>query len=114
MGLIYAQVRATDGLNADRLGRTIRCKIERSHLRACLAEAFPVILILYDAQKDRAFWLYIQARFGGVKRFRAMRGTKTLTVRIPISQVLDPAAVRLFRAYRKRIQAQTEGVIHRD
>ena len=63
---------------------------------------------------DRAYWLYVQAVFTGVRRFREVRGSAELTVRIPANQILDSAAVRLFRTYRQRIQDQTEGVLHHE
>ena len=73
-----------------------------------------MILIVYDAAGDRAFWLYIQAAFTGLQRFRIVQGSETLTVRIPKEQVLDPEAIRLFRSFLQRIERQTKGVIHHE
>jgi len=114
VGLIYSQVKATDALRKVSNGRFVTCQIERAHLRGWLAETYPVILIVYDAPNDRAYWHYFRAAFTGAHRFREARGSAELTVRIPANQVLDPAAVRLFRTYRQRIQDQTAGVIHHE
>lgn len=114
VGLIYTQVKATDNLELVANGRFVSCRIERAHLRIWLLQAFPVILIMYDAIHDRAWWLYIQAAFTGVRRFREVRGSADLKVRIPITNVLNPDAVRRFRQFRERIQDQTQGVIHHE
>ena len=113
-GLITIQVKATDRLNLVSEGRAVSVRIERADLRAWLTDPLPVILIVYDARNDVAYWLYVQAAFTGAARFRAARGSETLTVRIPTTQILDPAAVEKFRAFRDRILAQNEGVIHCD
>ncbi len=72
-GLIYAQVKATDQLELVGNGRFVSCRIERAHLRGWLPETFPVILIVYDAIHDRAWWLYIQAAFTGTPLSRSAR-----------------------------------------
>jgi hypothetical protein len=65
-----------------------------------LNERQPVILIVYDAEQDKAYWLYMQ------DYFRRQRGTKragsatTVTVHVPADNVLDEAAVRLFARFR--------------
>jgi hypothetical protein len=112
--LVYIQVKSTDHLKFVRGNRFVTCRIERAHLRAWLLELMPVILIVYDAAGDRAFWLYIQAAFTGLQRFRIVQGSETLTVRIPKEQVLDPEAIRLFRSFLQRIERQTKGVIHHE
>jgi hypothetical protein len=111
-GLIVLQVKATDHLKTIRNGKFVTCRIDRSDLRAWLGDPMPVILILYDALSNRAYWLYVQAVFGGVRRFQSSRGSLQLTVRIPIDQVVDVAAIRRFREFRDRIKEQREGAIH--
>jgi hypothetical protein len=53
-----------------------------------------VILIVYDVSADTAWWLHVQAAFADRPRFHLFRAGKTVTVRLPIRQVFDPAAVR--------------------
>ncbi len=111
-GLVYFQIKATDRPRMVANGGFVACRIERAHLRAWLVQPFPVILIVYDAPKDRAYWTYIQESFGGVRRFRSATGSATLTVRLPVGQALNVSSIEEFRRYRARIAAQTEGVIH--
>ncbi len=111
-GKMFMQVKATDHLKTVSGGRFVACRIERAHLRAWLAEPMPVFLIVYDAPNDRCYWLYIQAAFPGPRRFRAASGSETLTIRIPAHQILDPSAVRRFRAFGQTIAAQYQGAFH--
>lgn len=113
-GFVVVQVKATDSLPTVRGERFVTCRIERAHLRAWLIDLFPVMLIVYDAASDRAYWLYVQAAFPGAKRFRAARGTKRLTLHLPVEQILDPKAVERFRGFLQDIREQHKGTSHHD
>jgi hypothetical protein len=71
------------------------------------ADLYPVILVVYDAGLDRAYWLAIQGHFSGMDRFARLRG-KTVTIPIPIENVLDASAMREF-ARRKMALFPSEG-----
>ncbi len=74
----------------------------------------PVILVVYDSRGDRAYWLHIQCVFGGIRRFQAMQGSVTLSVRIPIVQELNPKAVRRFGRLLSKVMSKFEGVLYGD
>ena len=74
------------------------------------AEPMPVILILFDASKRRAYWIYVQRYFASPSR-KPKQGAKTVRVRIPKSQVVSRSAVRKMRAYKQRILDQLKGAI---
>jgi len=57
------QVKATDHLKRLAGGQTISWRIESAHLHHWLNEPMPVILVVYDAQQDEAYWLYVQKYF---------------------------------------------------
>src|SRR5438105_586468 len=57
------------------------------HDYAWRRELMPVILILYDASEDTAYWLHVQPYFGGRPRARRQAGATT-TIQVPIHQVL--------------------------
>ena len=107
---ILLQVKATEHLKRTANGANVIFRIERVDLNRWLAETYPVILIVYDAQADLAYWLYVQAHFAS-QREPAGAGQK-VTVRIPAVNVLDEAAVRLFAAAKAAIQRQTREVRH--
>ncbi len=68
-GQIYVQLKATDSLRilADR--ETITFSVKCSDLELWLQEPMPCILIVYDAQMDIAYWLYLQAYFENLYHF---------------------------------------------
>ncbi|MCI0462255.1 MAG: DUF4365 domain-containing protein [Gemmataceae bacterium] len=68
-------------------------------------EPLPIILIFYDAQEDRAYWLYVQEYFRGQQWAERAGQASTVTVHVPARQVLDEAAIRLFARFRDACQA---------
>jgi hypothetical protein len=65
-----------------------------------LNEARPVILVMYDAARDQAFWLNVQEYFRGQRWAERAGATTTVTVRIPTANILDESAVRRFGRFR--------------
>jgi hypothetical protein len=74
----------------------------------------PVILIVYDARQDRAFWLYVQSYFQKWKGFDLFAAGRTVTVHVPRANIVDPKALRRFARFRDRILDQIRKVSHDD
>lgn len=72
----------------------------------------PVLLVIYDARADVAYWLYVQAQFEGRTGFNPKKLGKQVTVHVPRANVVDQAAMRQFAAYRDQVLTQTRGVAH--
>jgi hypothetical protein len=70
-----------------------------------MGELFPVIVVVYDAIRDRAHWLHIQEEFAGGKLFVAARSGDRLTAHVPLVQVLDRDAIGELR--RRKLRTQT-------
>ena len=99
-GRVLFQVKASDAVRRSADGRWIPLRLEWRDLLFWLNEVRPVILVLYAAQGDRAFWLNVQEYFRELPwQHRAGRST-TITVRIPTANVLNEAAIRLFARWR--------------
>jgi hypothetical protein len=114
-GEILLQLKATDRVQWVAKGKFLAFRLERTDLRSWLSEFQPVILVVYDAAAECAYWLYVQAYFEKLPGFNVKRAAKTVTVRLPVSNVLDPEAMRTFGHYRDRIREQLEGkVTHED
>jgi hypothetical protein len=60
-------------------------------------ERAPVILILFDASRRRAYWLHVQAFFLDRTGQRPKRGAKTVRVRVPAHQRVTGRAVSQWR-----------------
>src|SRR4051812_43211611 len=60
---VLFQLKATDRLKRTSDNTAIVFRLERADLDWWLVETFPVILVVYDAQADVAYWLYVQGHF---------------------------------------------------
>jgi len=111
-GEIRVQLKATDHLKVVSGGQYITWRVEREDLHGWLGELMPVVLIVYDAQADVAYWLYVQAYFASQPGFNLHKAPTRVTVRIPRANIVNQAAMRQFAVYRNAIRAQTKGVSH--
>src|SRR5438034_6400520 len=58
-GAVYFQVKATDSLPRSADKRSIAVRLAWRDLLFWLNDPFPVVLIIYDAMEDRAYWLHV-------------------------------------------------------
>lgn len=93
-GLVYFQVKATDDLPLLADGKTISWVISRRDLLLWLDEVFPVIMVVYDGEKDRAFWLHVQAYFAGRPAGELFLAGQTINVHLRMSDRLNSRSVR--------------------
>ena len=95
-GEVRFQIKATNSLRISRDGSQISQRIETRHLRYWYFEPYPVFVVVYDAARNRAYWLDIQAYVD--QHPKLMDSDKdTTTLRIPISNSLDLWAIDRFR-----------------
>ena len=93
-GEVRFQVKATDHLDIayDR----IRCRVETKDLHHWYWDQFPFVLIVYDAERYRAYWLDVQDYVERQPKLLAA-GKKTVTVNIPIQNSVNHCAVDRWR-----------------
>ncbi len=80
--------------------RAISVRLEWRALLFWVNERMPVVLVVYDAPQDQAYWLYVQEYFRRWRWARRAGPTTTATVHVPAGNVLNEAAVRLFARFR--------------
>jgi hypothetical protein len=97
---ILLQLKATDSLRRSADGAVIPVRLEWRDLLYWLNEPLPVLLIFYAAQEDRAYWLYVQEYFRSQPWTKRAGRATTVTVHVPVSNVLDEAAILLFGRFR--------------
>ena len=68
-----------------------------------MMEPFPVILVLFDATRRKAWWLYVQQYFQDDASRRPGRGTKTVRVRVPRRQAFTRKGVGRMRQHKQEI-----------
>ncbi len=93
-GYVFFQLKATDDLPLLADGKTISWPISRRDLLLWLDEACPVILVVYDGTRDRAFWLDIQAYFAGRPSAGLFLAGQTINVHFRLSDRLNRRALR--------------------
>ena len=113
-GRVLLQLKATDHLRVLADGQTVSVTVARADLEAWLREPLPVILVIYDAQADVAYWLYLQPYFEGQPGFALSRVGRTVTVRVPMTNRIDRISVRRFRRFRDGVLARFGGVIRHE
>src|SRR5437762_10424564 len=77
-GSILVQIKASDTLKRDRSASSFPFPIDRRDLVSWLAQPMPVILAVYDAAKDKAYWIYVQ-NFFKRRDFNVFTAGKTIT-----------------------------------
>jgi uncharacterized protein DUF4365 len=113
-GKILLQIKASDQLAVRPAKTTFAFRIERKDLVLWLAQPMPVILVVYEAPKDIAYWLYIQSYFSKRKDFNLFAAGKKITLHIPIKNVVHPTAMRRFAGFRDRVLKQLRGLIYEE
>ncbi|NEO21234.1 DUF4365 domain-containing protein [Moorena sp. SIO4A5] len=111
-GKIYVKLKATDFLSmlaADQ--ETIGFPLGRSDIEPWLKEPMPCILIVYDAQLDLAYWLYLQAYFENWENFDPWQMEETITVNLPKKNIVNQDAIKKFARYKNDVLRQLPGVI---
>jgi hypothetical protein len=97
-GLIYFQLKASDFLETQKGNFTY--DIDIKHYNLWKDESLPVILVLFDPSKRRAYWLHVQSYFKDHSR-RPKRGTKTVRIWIPLRNVVNQHSVARMRAMKQ-------------
>jgi hypothetical protein len=113
-GYVAFQLKATDSPRRVANGSAVAYALDTRDLLHWLNEPTPVILVLYDGRADRAYWIYVQAYFSRAGAVRPGRGRRSVTVHLPIENVVDPTAMRQFARYRAAVQRQLRGAIRHD
>jgi hypothetical protein len=111
-GEIRIQLKATDAPQLIRGGQFIAVRVDQRDFRHWLMEPMPVILAIYDAARDEAYWLYVQEHFESGRPGRFDRAGAKMTVHVSRANIVTPAALRRFAAFRDRILLQLEGLTH--
>jgi hypothetical protein len=109
-GKILVQMKASDHVKPAS-DATISCRVDRRDLVFWRVQPMPVILIVYDAAKNVAYWLYVQSHLRKSVQMNLF-ASKTITLRIPLSNVVDRDAMMKFARFRDRVLGRLEEVVH--
>jgi hypothetical protein len=108
-GAVHIQVKASDRLPGLAGSKAISWPVSRRDLKLWLAEPYPVILVVYDGQKDKAYWIHIQAYFADRRTPELFARGETIVVRIPLRNGLDPRAITEIARLKNDVHGQIRG-----
>jgi hypothetical protein len=97
-GLISLQLKAAENLHT--VGPDYVFDLDIRDYNLWRQEKFPVILILFDASRRRAYWLNFQRYFHSKPARRPKKGAKGVRVRVPARQVVNRRAIASWRAFK--------------
>jgi hypothetical protein len=92
-GVLWMQLKATDNLKTSRHGKSALVRVERRDVLSWMRELYPVILVVYDAARDMAYYLVTGDYFAGPEVFARLKGAR-VTVPIPTENVVTAKAMR--------------------
>jgi hypothetical protein len=101
-GEVKFQVRATYALPRLARRRAIPSRLDARDAIYWLNDAMPVILVIYDARADRAWWLCLQEAL----RDKQQKMKASLTVHIPLDQVVNETAIRHIASLREHVRKE--------
>jgi hypothetical protein len=109
---IYIQLKATDNIEQYQLKSGIfSLPIEKKDLELWLNQILPVILVLFDAQKKKAYWVYLQSYFE--QQSISVDAIQTDTFSVHLENIVDADAIRKWREYKNTLLSHLkEGVKH--
>jgi len=94
-GLVCLQLKAAETLR--RVGSNYVFDVDIRDYHLWKLERTPVILILFDASRRKAYWLFIQSYFREEPARQPKKGAKTVRVRVPRRQIVNGRAIAKMR-----------------
>jgi hypothetical protein len=94
-GLVYIQLKAAETLQTR--GSDYVFDLDIRDYNLWMLEEMPVILILFDASRRRAYWLPVQRYFSDRVARRPKKGAKTVRVRVSARQAVNRRAIAAMR-----------------
>ena len=101
-GHVEIQVKATEHPRYVDGGESLAIRIQAADIAYWQFQPMPVILVVYDATRDQAFWIHVQESLQTESTLKSDRDR--VTIRIPVAQLLTPEAMRYFQACRAQVE----------
>ena len=106
-GSVYFQFKARETLSENETGYVYDVDIRDYNL--WMRELMPVLLVLYDASRRRAYWLAVQRYFLADAARLPKKGAKTVRIRVPRRQTVNRRAIAKMRELKWEALNQQQG-----
>src|SRR5262249_15104063 len=104
---VSLQLKAAESLQADGADYVYDVDIRDHNL--WMLETMPVILILFDAPRRRAFWVSVQHYFREGPGEPPKKGARTVRIRVPARQVVNRRAIAKMRDLKWEARQRVRG-----
>lgn len=110
---IKIQVKAAKRLARKANGREFAIRLDQRDLHHWLGGVLPVILVIYDQSRDRAYWSYIQRYFESHPKLSLKSQARKRTIGVKQSDLLTVRAIHRFARWKNEIVREAnEAVKH--
>jgi hypothetical protein len=106
-GYVFLQLKATDRPVKHGKLPFYRLRISIKDYHLWNAEPMPVVLILYDAGSQNAFWFYVQRHFEQNPSRRPKKGVMSVQIQIPVANLVGAETIHELRSWKKRVTAKS-------
>jgi hypothetical protein len=106
-GLVCLQLKAAATLRP--VGSAYGFDLDIRDYHLWMLEEMPVVLILFDASRRRAYWLAVQRYFREDPARRPRKGVKTVRVRVPRRQIVNRRAIATMRHLKEEALREPRG-----
>jgi hypothetical protein len=104
---VYFQLKASESLQL--VGFDYVFELDIRDYNLWMLERTPVILILFDASRKKAYWLHIQGYFRGDVAHRPKAGAKAVRVRVANTQTVNRRAIAKIRSLKSKARERVSG-----
>ena len=111
-GLFFLQLKASETLRQSGMNFVFDLDVRDYNL--WMLEFVPVILVLFDAARHRAYWLHVQTYFRQDQARQPKRGAKTVRVRVPKRQPVSHRAIAAMRQLTQERLFRLKGMVNDD
>lgn len=101
-GSVYFQLKAAESLHV--VGSTYVFDVDMRDYNLWIQEEFPVVLVLFDASRRKAYWLAIQRYFHEDAARKPKKGAKFVRVHVPKRQAINRPAIARMRELKRQMQ----------
>ena len=112
-GEIRIQLKASDSFRYSKSNSAILFEIAVRHYHLWTKEPMPVFLVLYDAKKIKAYWLYVKEYFATTGK-KPSKNAKSIVVRVPVKNELTEQTIDYMRARKAAILDKMKGHIQHE
>jgi hypothetical protein len=110
-GNIFIQLKATDKIKIVNNNSDVAFSMRKQDLWTWYDEVFPVIIVIYDAIKEEAYWVFLQRYLRNLPNFNLSTVKKYFTLNIPLANRMDKNVFSDFRGYKISILKEVKNAI---